>query len=59
MMTRAEELGNLLRRMRQQTWGTKEEREQRQTECWLLSGVIEDLKNGRTPVAVSGAKYLR
>jgi hypothetical protein len=59
MMTRAEELENLLHRMRQQTWGTKKERQQRQTECWVLAGVVEELKAGRAPVSISAAKYLR
>ena len=58
MTTKIEELQSLLSRLRRQNWGTSSERQQRQTVCWELSGLIEDLKSGRTPVLPSAAKYL-
>jgi hypothetical protein len=48
-----------LSRLRAQTGGTPTEQEERRTECWLLSGAIDDLKNGRTSVLEGSAKYLR
>jgi hypothetical protein len=48
-----------LRRLYEQTGGTPTEQEERGTECWLLSGAIDDLKNGRTSVLEGSAKYLR
>jgi hypothetical protein len=58
MKTKIEGLENLLHRMRAQTWGTRAEQEERQYQCWVLSGTIEDLKNGRTPVLEAAQKYL-
>jgi hypothetical protein len=54
-----ERLEGFLARMRAQSWGTQMERDERRHECWLLSGAIEDLTNGRTPVLEGSAKYLR
>jgi hypothetical protein len=48
-----------LSRLRAQTGGTPTGQEERWTECWLLSGAIDDLKNGRTSVLEVSAKYLR
>ena len=58
MTTKIEELQNLRSRLRQQDWGTWREQQQRHSECWVLSTVIKDLKNGRTPMLPSAAKYL-
>jgi hypothetical protein len=49
MTPRIEKLEDDLLWMRAQTWGTAEEQARRKSDCWRLSGHIEDLKKGRTP----------